>query len=406
MSPSCSHRRFWNSLVSQFASADNLNRHFQRANLRHSVTFLILFLISRLALGQPQDVRVTLLTDERLPGLSDPQIASILNTARAMIAQAYGKDVSFSTVAARSLSEHIDLEHKRLAPYVVPRADYYDIFNDDIQRFRQHIFLQCRHYGTVDQIRMLLDPGERDAIQTHAQAANALTARFLKRLEGFKKLNAPDGLPLLRPDDWRQYASGEWDIFLWSRPEKQEIDLYLSNALMIESVLYTAPHSLISGLVNGLASPVTRSSIVAYHPILSDNPALAPHRLGKLTEAQKHALIAYVVAHEVGTHMMMHHADAYERPNWPARPGAFLTDISEVTAFRNWKPVTEPKLLDMKQLRLGHAMLHIDLALAKNDDEALLDHFERAQKLGLGEADLARLEARIHRAVEKRAARP
>lgn len=362
------------------------------------IALLLLFVPQ--SVGQPISVRVTHLHDDRLPKLSTDRVDRVLKTAAAMIERAYGKQVTFTVVTTRPFGEYVAEQRRRIAPYRRPKAETFDIYFDLLAPYRERVADACRVYGTVDQLRALLDPDERASVTSLASAADALLLRYRSRLDGFHSLKDAQGRPLITPQTWAEWAITEWDVFGDSAGPKHDYHLVLANVLLIDNDMRSpAPHSIASGFAYGVTYPASNEAIVAYLPMLSDDPAITTLRLGQLTDDERDACIAYVIGHEVGTHAIMNLADSYDLRSLLALPIRLRTDKREILDFAGWKP-GEPaaRPLPMDNYRARMREIRIDIALAKKDITAAMDEHAALSSLKIDPRWLEAITRRIEQA--------
>jgi hypothetical protein len=224
--------------------------------------------------------------------------------------------------------------------------------------------------GDVSQLHTFL--GRKAAFPDQAAAARALLDTYGRRLGKLKSLRKDDGTPRLDAATFDRASLSRWDIYLASSGPKAEYDLILSNGLLIEdSATLASFHTLATGTANGSAYPVANSCVVAYFPLLSDDPDVRADRLGRLAADERLSAIAYVVAHEVGTHLIKVQRDDYSRGAGLARPLFAIEDKADILSYRSWKlPMARPLPLNAMYFRCEIARTRLNIAASRGDQKA------------------------------------
>ena len=302
-------------------------------NVRVCLRILVVLFTSQAALAAPLEVQVTILNEDRLPRLSKLQVGEVLRVAQRMLLRGCERDVRFRVEQEQPLRAFLDGERRRIAPYAVRKDRYIDIFRIDEIELEALALKGCEQYGTVEQLRTLVEPAEREAIESHADAARLLVRKYGARIGNVKRMNDVTGRPLVTLEDWHEVSLAHWEAYFASRRWGETRRLYLANTVIVDDLRAVAPHSMITGIANGVAYPAVNAAIVAYHPIFSDDESIRTHRFGKLTEDERLAVIAYVIAHEIGAHLVRQERDDYRDGAGLARPIAAISDRRDVLGY-------------------------------------------------------------------------
>ena len=329
---------------------------------------LILLVLSSAALAAPLEVQVTILNNDRLPRLSEAQVGEVLRIAQRMLLRGCEQEVRFRVEQEQPLRAFLDGERRRIAPYAVRKDRYTDIFRIDEIEVEALALKGCEQYGTVEQLRKLVEPAERETIKSHADAARLLVQKYVERIENVRRLNDVTGRPLVTPEDWHDISLAHWDAYFASRPWGETRRLYLANTVIVDDLRDVAPHSMVTGIANGVAYPAVNAAVVAYHPILSADESISTHRLGKLADDEWLAAIAYVIAHEVGAHLLNHERDDYRDGAGLARPIAVISDRGDILGYEKWKKrEVEPPPLGVELMKWWMCELRLDICIARHD---------------------------------------
>jgi hypothetical protein len=360
---------------------------------------LVLVLTARASLAAPLEVRVTLLDENRLPRLSPEQVRKVLDVAQRMLARGADADVVFRIENRMTVREFLDGERRRIAPYVRQKDSFNDIFRIEQLPLDALALAGCRRYGTVEQLRNLFERAEREHIDTHADAARLLVRKYKQRVGDIKRVKNAAGDVLITPENWQDFSLAHWEVYFASMAWSEGRRLYLANTLLVDDLRAFAPHSMITGLANGVAYPGVNAAIIAYYPIVSGDAALRTHRLGDLAEDERLAVVAYVVAHEIGAHLIKHERDDYRSGSGLARPIAALADKPDVMGYEQWpKHQVDPLPLDVEGIKWWMCDLRIEVCIARNDPIGALEVLELVSQLNVEERDKAVLERKVRTA--------
>jgi hypothetical protein len=167
---------------------------------------------------------------------------------------------------------------------------------------------------------------------------------------------------------------------------KDDVGLFVANHLLIDDAVGDpAPHPLASGMCYGLMFPTTKRCIVTTLPWLADDADAAivrPAAFAAIDREQRLIMIAYAVAHEIGTHIAMKLLDSYASDSGHSRPILAVRDPRELWTYATWPkfaPAREPQKLDDRLFRGGVFHWRIQAAIARKDRDAALAAFEAAQ---------------------------
>lgn len=359
----------------------------------------VVLLAARVAAAAPLEVRVTLLDEERLPRMTNAQLGKVLDVARRMLEKGCGAEVVFRVGDRVPVGQFLEGERWRVAPYERPKDSYNDIFEIERLELDAAARAGCELYGTVEELKAVFEPAEREGITSHAAAARLLVRKYKQRIADIRREKDAAGKPLITRDNWRDFSIAHWEVYFASMPWGETRRLYLANTILVDDLRAFAPHSMISGIANGVAYPGVNAAIVAYHPILSGEESLRTHRLGDLTEDERLAVMAYVVAHEVGAHLIRHDRDDYREGTGLARPIAAFADKRELLDVERWgERKVEPRRLDVEMIKWWMCDLRIDVCIARNDSFGALDVLELASKLNIEVRRKADLDRKVRTA--------
>ena len=368
-------------------------------NRRIALHFFVLLLVARSALSAPLEVRVTLLSEDRLPRLSDEQVRTVLDTAQKMLARGYDAQVRFRLDDPIAVRQFFDVQRRRIAPYTRPTESYNDIFSIETLELHGLAVAGCRRYGTVHQLRTLFLPAEREQVTSHVDAARLLVQKYKQRIGNIRRLTDATGKLLITPDNVQDSSLAHWESLFATSPWGQPHRLYLANTILVDDLRAFAPHSMVTGIANGVSYPVVNAAIVAYHPILSGDAAIATHRLGNLTDDERLAVIAYVIAHEIGAHLIKNESDDYRDGAGLARPIAAITDRREILGHDRWrKRQLDPRPLDIEGIKWWMCDLRLDVCIARNDPFGAMDVLELVSNLKVDSRYKQALKEKFERA--------
>ena len=367
--------------------------------VRILVQLLVLIVATRAAPAAPLEVRVTLLDDDRLPRLAPEQVRKVLGVAQRMLSRGCETEVVFHIDGRMPVRQFLDRERRRIAPYVRPKDSFNDVFRIEQLQLDALALAGCRQYGTVEQLRNLFDQAERENIDSHADAARLLVRKYKQRVGDVKRVKNAAGGVLITPDNWQDFSLAHWEIYFASMAWSDGHRLYLANTLLIDDLRAFAPHSMIAALANGVAYPGVNAAVVAYHPILSGDAALRTHRLGELSDEERLAVVAYVIAHELGAHLLKHERDDYRDFAGLARPIAAITDIQAILGYDDWpQRRVDPPPLDVEAIKWWMCDLRIDVCIARNDPIGALEVLDLVSQLNVAERDKAALDRKVRAA--------
>ena len=323
-------------------------------------------------------VRVTHVISDRFPSLSDDDVARVLNIASEMIAAGYHREVRFvpAKEAKQTSADFFGAMDRRILPYRLAPAEHFDVFagklDDAAPAFRQAV----QHADDLAHLHQFL--GYAEPFADEASAARALTKVYGDRLAKLKALRTPAGKPRLDQATYSQSSLAQWEVYLGYTGPNEQYDLILSNGLLIEEPIQTASfHTLATATANGLAYVVSNNCVVGYGALLSGDADIRADHLGALAPAERLLAIAYVVAHEVGTHLVMLRYDDYAADAGLARPILVVKDKSEIAAYRSWTiPTARPRPVDLLAFRCAITRTRIGIAAARADSDALFKELD------------------------------
>lgn len=350
----------------------------------------------------PNVITVIHICDPRLPTLSTTDLTTVLTRARTLIHEAGGPDVTFSPPTSRPAAEvqqELLARHQPLPLALDGEVDPASVSENDIRPIAGSI---CRAYGTVPQLRSLLGLSKTSTQPaSYTELATVLSENYVARLKLYASLKNADNSPTIGGDAPLLFRLSSWSLIEDLPPYHGTPTLTLYNGFAYEDVPENAgPHSLYTAQAFGLTEPPTNTSLVAYHFLLKDIP-IPPHHLGSLTPDQRLDAIAYVIAHEVGNHLLLHLADDFASTASIARPLASLAAVADLYP----KPVAAPTQKRLPTDVLAFFVLHrkADLAIARHDVatyETLqhdLNNLDLPAELKLERrAVLARLDRAVH----------
>jgi hypothetical protein len=337
-------------------------------NVRVCLRIIVLLVLSQAAVAAPLDVQVTILHEDRLPSLSRAQVDEVLRIAQQMLLRGCEQEVRFRIEQEQPLRQFLDGERRRIAPFVVRKDSYIDIFRIDAAELEALALKGCAQYGTVEQVRNVFPTADRAEITSHADAARRLVRKYEGRISDIKRLKDVAGKALITAEDWHDFSLAHWETYFASRPWGGTPRLYLANTILVDNLRAVAPHSMITGIANGVAYPAVNAAIVAYHPILSGDESIGTHRFGRLAEDERLAAIAYVVAHEIGAHLIRHERDDYRDGAGLARPIAAISDRRDILGYEQWgKRQVDPLPLDVESIKWWMCDLRLEVCIARHD---------------------------------------
>lgn len=325
-------------------------------------------------LAQPTVVRVTPVIDPRLPALSDTETARALDVAATMIRRSYAREVRFEVEPTQPLPAFFEQQWaKWCSPFELLPDERADFFEDDLKGFEQALFQECRRYGTLEQVRGLLDEDRRAGVNSHADVTRALLGQYKSRRAALLSLKDAGGDPIVTRKNFRMFSQGCWGSMFPAMEQADDVHLYLTNVFAVEDFLaQPAPHAVASSLAYGFMFPTTNRCQVAYFAMLHDDPRYLPPVVRGFPRDQRHVLIAYVIAHEIGTHLLMDRWDSYKPGDGLARPLIAVKEPREVLDYENWPaaPIETLRKIDRAEMRAGVFNYRLSVAIARKNQAA------------------------------------
>ncbi len=324
------------------------------------------------AQADPFRVDVMLLEHRDLPMLSEKETNETLALSATMIRKAYGREVVFSITEKHEFFEFIKAQRQRIAPYQRPLRDTFDIFLDNPRAFRRDVAHSIQNYGALDEVAVWLPPDQRIGITTYDDAALRFIARYEAALKVLKELKTKSGKPVLTAQNWRDYSIMDCEeFFFWMDPPPAPT-LFLSNTPIIDDGLVSAaPHTLARGVAHGVAWPVAQRAMVGYLPHLAGDLRITGYPW-KLSDAGKRSAIAYTIAHEIGTHLMLKEVDDYAPDATLARP--MTPNEESLSGVGAWTPrAGRGKPMDMQGHQFGGQLMRIKIAMAQRNRAMAMD---------------------------------
>lgn len=322
--------------------------------------------------GEVTVVRVIPVNDPRLPALSVEETTKLLDVAATMIRRSYDREVKFELQPAEALPKWFDDRWAKISPYEIPKEYRADLFDEDLSRFEQATVNACKLYGTVDQLKLLLDEDRRGVVTNIPSAAKALLEQYKANRAKVRDMTLGDGSKLVAKENWRTFSYSNWNALVANAPDVTIPELYLTNVLLIDDFLADpAPHSLASSLAYGFMFPTTNRTVVTTYPMLASSSELVPVIFRSLPDEQRRLLVPYTIGHEIGTHYLMQVWDAYGKDAGLARPMRAVDDPSIISSYNEWpRARVDLRKVDLAQQRFGVLTHRLDIAIARKDRAA------------------------------------
>lgn len=324
------------------------------------------------AQGEVTVVRVIPVNDPRLPALSTEETTKLLDVAATMIRRSYDREVKFELQPAEALPKWFDDRWAKISPYEIPREYRADLFDEDLSRFEQAAVNACKLYGTVEQLKLLLDEDRRGGVTNIPSAAKALLEQYKANRSKVREMTLGDGTKLVGKDNWRIFSHGHWGTILAAGEDIETIEVYLTNVLLVDDYLSDpAPHALASSLAYAFLFPTTNRVIVTTYPMLEPQGAMLPPAVRTLSRDERKLLIPYAMAHEVGTHLLLQIHDSYAPDSGLARPMRAIADPSNIAKYDQWPAARlDLRKIDQGEMRVGVLSIRLDVAIARKDRKA------------------------------------
>lgn len=327
------------------------------------------------------------------PGMTipdDAMVDSALRMAERMIDEHYQIPVRF--VRTRTVTPESYLAEK-FEGFGVP-----DEWTDS---------LYCYWPGADDISRFLdRDPDDRDSAKFERFALADLMSSPLMRYEftSSRRINRRilirefhdkimELLPFLLPSKAQQNNSWFYysrTLLLWDMsleliiPESITENLVLVNLPLIDNNLnHAVPHTLIrGGLTNGISRVEAPQAIVSVFPIMCDSQPLTQWRDAQLTGEEKVASIAHIIAHEFGSHGLMHFHDVYNHKGCLAVPTKGLAFRGRITDVIGQRPCDKAHpVYDTAPFLAWRYQTLTECSLAVGNDTAAWRYLRRGREL-------------------------
>lgn len=283
----------------------------------------------------PIKVKVTLAEQKEFAKFTKEEVAKILKLSSEIIDKGYGKKVTFEVSRQISFTKLYEEKKKDMHPFIPPKELYYDIFNDKIDRFRKHILATTKKYGSVKEINVLL--GNKKGFKTYKEQSDYLIKLYLERLNSIKQLKGLKGESVITKENWKNYSFRHWFDMINSEFFRNDFELYLCNSILLDDDLpYAAPHTLMrGGIVNGCSYMASNLVGIFYAPMLHKAEIFKSLRDGELTRNESIKAVSYIIAHEMGTHLLMQYRDQYDHKNCLSVPPKGLDYKAYIKGFKN-----------------------------------------------------------------------
>lgn len=342
-----------------------------------------LMLVAAAARGELTVVRVIPVNDPRLPALSAEETTKLLDVAATMIRRSYDREVKFELQPAEALPKWFDDRWAKISPYEIPREYRADLFDEDLSRFEQAAVNACKLYGTVDQLKLLLDEDRRGGVTNIPSAAKALLEQYKSNRAKVRDMTLADGTKLMTHENTKMFSYSRWNALIAIAPDIADAEVYLTNACLIEDLVGDpAPHSLASSLVYGFMFPTTNRAVVTTYPMLASSSDFLPHVFRRAPADHRKLLIAYTIAHEIGTHFLMQVWDDYARNAGLARPMRAIDDAAILASYDEWpRARVDLRKVDQGEMRANVLSHRLDIAIARKDRAAAERAIEEVMKL-------------------------
>jgi hypothetical protein len=268
------------------------------------------------------------IVDKTLPALSDERLGAVLKRAEELVKDVCSIDVRFDRAKSRDADEFLAEHSRRIAPFRIPTDWYVNPFADR-QEFENRIMELVGDQW--EQVRNVMPDGQA-TIHDRETAARALAQRYAAGLERLKGVKAIDGQPLIRAETWKRYSLTEWGVCLHSADWVDGgYKLYLSNTVLLDDALSGKVQELtLPPAMNGFVLPASRSAMVAYGTVLSEELIGNP-RLASMSERDKDQAVSYVIAQMVGVFLLNGKGSSYAENGGLARPLALLRDKQDLS---------------------------------------------------------------------------
>lgn len=292
-------------------------------------------------LEEPVALRVLVVSNPDLPGISDAQVSAILAIAAEAFHATFGRRLAF----AKPQRQAIAALFRGLPADVVRKArkDVYDFKRGrgDPARLVKDMEKELAASGSsAEQLIAYAAPHLMVAPETPdlRGLAQALVRTHLGRLERLRLERLPGGKPLIPAEPWNEYAF--WDR-LHATPLSH--DVVITNQLLASAEYSGA--SMHSALRGGVSNGVTTEcaycrygafSMVSTYPFWGTDATTVELRGGiVLSEEESIRAAATMLVHELG-HLLLHYGHPYGLK-------ACVMNPVELLRFREWVAGLDPK---------------------------------------------------------------
>ncbi len=326
-------------------------------------------------------------------------IASSVALAESLIERWYGRRVHFAIGATQDVDSYQSrlMGRGKIPPYWL-NFRYAFGQNDSVARFLAQISVgpEMERFAT-SAVRGGLPSEYQARLGNPRENAGLIFRIYAEKLAALEGLEL-GGRPLLDPTHWQRNSYGYWESALsMIEPEDVRDHLLITNTPLIDDNLRTAPvHSLVrGGLLNGFALPSFSQVIVSTFPLFSEEPLVASLRDGALTDSERIQALAQVIAHEVGTHVLMQWKDVYDHAGCLAEPVRGLEYRRSIARLKAPRCVGVHGSLDMKDDLGDRYAILAECLVAGGDTEAAWRALEKGLLGAPDHPRLAHLRSRL-----------
>lgn len=331
------------------------------ANHVRTVLMLLLALAFPVSGSAVETVEVKVIHDQRFPALSEAEVSEVLRAAEVLCQQKLQRDVTFEVKVSVPWREFHDMQWATVAPYEpASLLSGNSKAKAEIQSTAQRLFNSAQGNERGAELFRALGVG----------TADEFAAFYLARAgEIQRRLTSPD-----HPTGWKRHCYSRWEAMMAVSSETDVPQLWLTNAMLIEDLPTATPFTFSTAILLGAAMPCdqTPTATASYGGILTDDAELMGHRLGKLTREDKLACIAYLIAHEVGVHLLLEKADLN------AEDGGLALQLSAASSLEHIKrPSQTPHVADLActTIQFHRRIMRMRVHAAQGHQKAAADEF-------------------------------
>lgn len=281
------------------------------------------------------EIEVIIANHSDLPKFNKKELINIFDHSSRSIKEAYKKEIVFRIISETTLANLYINEKLRVGTYAPKREWYFGIYDDSLKRFEKNIHNNTKKYGSLEALNLLI--GGDKKYSSYKDISSFLSKMFKERLELIKNIKGVNNRNLINNKNWELFSFRHWFDYINSKDYTNKKVMYFSNSIILDNDLfYAPPHTLIrGGITNGFSLNASKSVFIAYAPILHKTQIFDQLRDGILTRKECIEAVSYIIAHEIGTHLLLNYSDTYDHEKCLSVPPKGLKYKKYISGFKN-----------------------------------------------------------------------